>query len=213
MEVKFHLPAPERMKAKLASAGAVFQHRVFEHNECFDDERRRLRARGALLRLRCDSGFTLTYKERPAAAAPSTEVKCYRELETVIGDGDTLSQILQRIGFRPTVVYEKWRETWAVDGAMLTVDTLPFGDFLEIEGSTDAIRRWAHTLGLAWERRITANYLGIFGALKSRMGLGFSDVTFDNVNGLPVDFARYEHLFAAGPENGEALPNNGCPPS
>jgi adenylate cyclase class 2 len=69
----------------------------------------------------------------------------------------------------------------------LCLDRLPFGDFLEIEGGKEAIRHAAGRLGLAWERRILDNYLGLFEKVRQSMGLPFSDVTFANFKGIQVD--------------------------
>ena len=77
-------------------------------------------------------------------------------------------------------IYEKYRETFTIKSACLCLDTMPFGDFLEIEGDKAAIRALAERLSLPWEHRILTNYLNIFATIKTNHGLGFNDVTFDN---------------------------------
>ena len=53
-------------------------------------------------------------------------------------------------------------------------------------------------LGLVWEQRILANYLGMFASLKEKQGWAFSDVTFDNFADVHFSFERHRRLFEAG---------------
>jgi adenylate cyclase class 2 len=46
-----------------------------------------------------------------------------------------MEAILDALGFTPTLVYEKRRQTWRLGKTEIVVDELPFGLFMEIEGS------------------------------------------------------------------------------
>ena len=148
------------------------------------------------MRLRSDRETTLTFKSPP----PESDGRCkaYREREDRIDDFDTMDAIFATLGFHRTRVYEKRRETWRWHGTTLCLDTLPYGRFLEIEGQPNPIVRVVELLGLRWERRILATYLGMFALLKDKAGLPFDEITFDNFAALDVPFDRYLHLFEAG---------------
>ena len=54
--------------------------------------------------------------------------------------------------------YRKTRETWQLDGALVALDTLDFGRFVEIEGAEADVRRVAGQLGLEMERAVEKGY-------------------------------------------------------
>lgn len=176
--------------------GASSLGRALEHNTRFEDQGRNLIREKALLRLRRDRKAVLTYKSAPADADPA--FKQLDELEVEVADFDAMQGILMSLGFIPEQVYEKWRETLVVDQTSFCLDTLPFGEFLEIEGSKDAITHFTSRLGLEWNRRILMNYLEIFDLIRNHYGLPFRDATFENFAGAAI------HLDAVLPllENG-----------
>ncbi|MDT4966620.1 MAG: adenylate cyclase, class 2, partial [Acidobacteriota bacterium] len=71
-----------------------------------------------------------------------------REEETRIEDPDAMAAILEALGFKPALVYEKRRATWRLKGTEVVVDELPFGLFAEIEGDESAITEVERELGL-----------------------------------------------------------------
>jgi adenylate cyclase, class 2 len=93
-----------------------------------------------VLRLRrVGDSAVLTYKER----LPTTSsIKRQREEETRVDDPEALSAILEALGFKPALVYEKRRQTWVLGKAEIVIDELPFGQFMEIEGT----ERHIHTV-------------------------------------------------------------------
>ncbi len=186
IEVKFHIADPEALRKRILSLGAVGKGRFFERNLCFEDENKGLRKAGALLRLRKDAETTLTYKEKPPVE--DDQFKIYRELEVTVDDFRVMKRILEAVGFHQERVYEKWRETFVVDGAVLCMDTLPFGEFLEIEGPGETIKMLAAKLDMKWSDRILADYLALFEMARRKSNLSFLDVTFENFKNVPADF-------------------------
>jgi adenylate cyclase, class 2 len=98
---------------------------------------------GRVLRLRrVGAGARLTFKERFAS---ESGVKRNREEEIGVSDPEAASALLEALGYRPALVYEKRRETWRLGGVEVVLDELPFGWFVEIEGEEldilDAERR------------------------------------------------------------------------
>lgn len=201
IELKFFISRLDRLRDRLAACGAVcIAARAFEHNVRYETADDRLRQARCLLRLRKDRQVTLTFKSPP----PETDArfKIYRELEVGVDDFDTMDAILRALGFRRRQVYEKWRESWRLNGTTLCLDTMPFGDFLEIEGSPESIVKIVRELGLCWEKRILASYLGLFTRLREKEGLPFDDVTFGNFEPVAIRFDRYRHLFESGHGDG-----------
>lgn len=201
IEVKFFLPDPAAIRETLLSLDARrISAAEFERNLRFEDDRGGLRRRNALLRLRQDRRARLTFKGDPgeAAADLAGEVKVFREVEVEVSDFDRTRAILEAVGFVVAQTYEKRRETFALDGTECCLDALPYGNFLEIEGSAPAIRTVAERLGLPWERRILANYLAIFDAVRDAFGLPFSDVEFDRFESVSADAAPVIRRFEVG---------------
>lgn len=188
IEVKFHLADIAAMRSNIRTLNPESRGRVFERNLIFDDARSSLRRSRRLLRLRRDRENRITFK-MPSDRSPSTEFKVRRELEIGVDDFDAARRIIHALGYRREIVYEKWRETFLLEGVHLCLDTLPFGDFLEIEGEANAIRVCAQRLGLRWEKRILKNYHALFDLVRRRQNLDFSNITFDNFKGRAVDFA------------------------
>lgn len=145
-EKKYHL-APKRMDEitqKLIELGATFEKEVFEVN--YQHRGGEMDERGATLRLRKIGDFTvLTYKER-VKTENGTKKKI--EYETNVSDVDAAEAIIERLGYKLTAVYEKRRKYWHYGDVEVVVDELPFGLYIEIEGTEDAIGKAEKKLGL-----------------------------------------------------------------
>jgi adenylate cyclase class 2 len=133
IEKKYRLTTKQREEVlrRLREIGAKRKGKEFEVNILYaggtlDQDRSVLRLR------RVGKRATLTYKERfPTRSA----VKHQREDETPIDDPDAMESILDALGFTPALVYEKHRETWTLGETEIVIDELPFGLFMEIEGT------------------------------------------------------------------------------
>jgi hypothetical protein len=87
---------------------------------------------------------------------------------------------------------------------MFTLDEMPFGAFLEIEGpDSDAIQAATKDLGLGWEARSNASYLGLFDLLRLSRGLTAQNLTFEALKGVqarPEDYGmRYADFLPSVP--------------
>lgn len=194
IEVKFFLQDLQPLKKQLIRLGAESSGRFFETNVRFEDRQNSLIKKNALLRLRKDNGVTLTYKSSPDDS--DENFKVYNELEVEVSDFETMESILNSLGFYTAQVYEKWRETLVLENTHFCLDTMPFGNFLEIEGSRDNIKKMAQQLGLDWNERILFNYLKMFETIKAGEDFSFSDVTFENFKPVSFDFYRYLPVFS-----------------
>lgn len=192
IEVKFYLSDMDRIRDRIIEIGGVYRGRVFETNIRFDDSDNSLIQKKSLLRLRQDTKTILTFKSEPPFK--DDQFKILRELEVEVSDFTTMENILKSLGFREEQVYEKWRETFILDSTNLCLDTMPYGNFLEIEGQKEDIKKLASQIGLKWQKRILLNYLAIFDVIKQKSNLPFYDVTFSNFINIRFDLAKYLDL-------------------
>jgi adenylate cyclase class 2 len=146
LEKKYRID-PEQaatLATRLAALGAQKANSEFEVNTLYSSPS--LDLEGAVLRLRrIDKRAILTFKKR--FASPSS-VKRQLEEETEVEDGDAMERILDRLGFKPSLIYEKRRETWTFHSTEIAIDELPFGWFLEIEGDEADIVAVEHAIGM-----------------------------------------------------------------
>ncbi len=118
---------------------AEFEENVIYTGPGLDPARRVLRLR------RVGDRAVFTFKERELSGSP---IKRQREEETEVSDAGALASILEALGYRPALVYEKRRETWRVAGTEVVLDELPFGLFVEVEGEEARILEVEKLLGL-----------------------------------------------------------------
>lgn len=145
------------LRKRLMDAGAKCEEEAhFESNLVFDTADRKLFATGRLLRLRMQewpqrTRFVLTAKM--ASANQAANIKIRQEEETEIADGPTMKAILEQLGYLAVARYEKVRESWHLQGkygaAIIDMDTLPFGNVVEIECQAEAMDAVASMLGLS----------------------------------------------------------------
>jgi adenylate cyclase class 2 len=182
-EVKFAAQRLAPVREQLLAAGAeLVQPRTLEVNLRLDDAQGGLLAAGKVLRLRQDSSARLTLK---LPVGPwGTQAKTLRELEVELGDLEVAREILAELGFHTWFTYEKYRESYHLAGTEVSLDELPFGSFVEIEGSLEAIAEVTSLLGLTDAGRITSGYFMLFQGAKERLGLPFDDCTFANWRGV-----------------------------
>jgi adenylate cyclase, class 2 len=133
IEKKYRLTGQQRdrLLRLLPEIAAGSQVERFEENILFSGPGLES-ARAALRLRRLSDGAILTYKQR----IPSNDaVKHQHEEETEVADAEATIAILKCLGFTPRLVYEKRRSIWKVRDAEVVLDELPFGLFMEIEGS------------------------------------------------------------------------------
>lgn len=184
-EVKFFVQDLPALTEKLQMCGAeLVRPRVLERNLRLDTSDNNLRRGGRLLRLRQDDRARVTYKEN---ARIEDGVMTRTEIEIEVDDFEVALNLLQALGYRVVVAYEKYRREYKLGDVLIMLDEMPFGDFVEIEARTGPqIHDVAQLLGLDWSRGIGTNYLGLMEIVKINMGLNFDDLTFENFQGIVI---------------------------
>lgn len=133
------------LTAKLGELGATFVHETFEEN--YLHRGGVLDEQVAFLRLRkTDTVNTLTYKEK---VVTNGDFKHQIEFETIVSDVDATEHIIEKLGYKLAVVYEKHRKTWQLGDVEIVLDELPFGYYMEIEGSMKDILKMEKLLKVA----------------------------------------------------------------
>ena len=156
-EAKFRLCSADAGTAMLAEVGArVETARHFEANVLYDFSDERLSKRDEALRLRRigDTAW-LTWK---GPHHGSGRIKQRRELETMLDDGNAVEGILEAVGAEECFRYEKYRTSYRLDDAVLTLDETPMGAFVEIEAPPARIAEFADKLGLDMANAISLSY-------------------------------------------------------
>lgn len=125
----------EQVLANLKELGAKYVSDDFEENTLYQGGI--LSEKEAVLRVRKISGKTvLTYKQ---PIENDSDAKHQIEYETNVEDAGELENIIESLGFEKALVYEKRRQTWVFRETEIVLDELPFGQYMEIEGSLTTI--------------------------------------------------------------------------
>ena len=175
-EIKLKFDSAEDARERVLAIGATpLRGRRLQEDCLLDTADDRLFRRRCVLRVRCEGskGF-LTFKG-PVQPGP---MKLREELETVVGDGDTLLQVLQELGLRIWFRYEKYREEFSAEDVIIAIDETPVGTFVEIEGGEEHIHQTAAALGKTPDDYILDSYRTLFVQHLSATGVSGNDMLF-----------------------------------
>ena len=194
-EAKFYVRDLSRIKSRLDELGARLVHqRILETNIRFDLPGAPLRAEGRVLRLRRDTSTKFTYK---SASTNEQGVLSREEIEFGVDDYEKAKRFLEALGYHKLVYYEKYRTTYDLNDTLIMLDELPYGTFVEIEGSTvDAIRALADQLHLQWDTAVGTSYNALFDRTRQSLNLTLQDLSFDEFAHIKVE-AKHLGVIAA----------------
>lgn len=155
---------------------------VVTRDAFFDTADDRLLAADSGLRLRVVVGAAerrcvLTWKGPRAAG----DVKQREEIELGVDDPDRAEAMLEQLGYRRRLSFEKWRQSWALGDCRVELDRVPhLGDFLEIEGpSEEAVLDARRRLGLGEAPLIREGYARLVSAYLADEGLSDQVIRFN----------------------------------
>jgi adenylate cyclase class 2 len=158
-ETEVKLPASDLavVRERLVRGGAAIEAEPHdESNDLYDDAERKLSGSGRTVRVRRAAGRAiLTYK---GAARFEGGARVREERETEVSDPGETDAILRALGLQRRFRYEKRREEWRRGGCLVALDETPIGNFVEIEGSPDEIRKLIAELGLDSSEAIPYSY-------------------------------------------------------
>jgi adenylate cyclase, class 2 len=175
-EIKLRFDTPEAAREAVLRLGATtLRGRRLQEDALLDTVDGSLKRRGCALRVRAEAGrHFLTFK---GPVQPSA-MKLREEIETVIGDSELVTHILEELGFRVWFRYQKYREEFAHGDVTIAVDETPLGTFVEIEGADLGIRAAAESLGRSEHDYVVASYRTLFLAECEKRGVEPSDMLF-----------------------------------
>lgn len=188
-EAKFYVRDLSGIKSRLVIMGArLVQERILETNIRFDLPGAPMRAQGRVLRLRRDINTKFTYK---SASTNEQGVLSREEIEFEVEDFEKAKRFLEALGYQKLVYYEKFRTTFELNDTLIMLDVLPYGNFVEIEGSTvEAIRAIADPLNLNWETAIATSYNALFERVRTALNLSLQDLSFAEFADIKVEAAH-----------------------
>jgi len=185
IESKYYVRDLKTIEARLVAQGATSKlARSFEYNLRFDDPQNSLASQHHVLRLRKSDDVRLTFKG-PGEQQSGSIVRT--ELELVVDDFEMARKFLEALGYQAVISYEKYRAMYKFEGALVTLDELPYGNFVEIEAKqVEVIAGLAQKLGLKAKNAIPTSYLGLFEKIRATKGLQAQNLAFHEFEGLQI---------------------------
>ena len=146
IEIKLPIPDLESLRVRLQQAGFVLKHPQASESSVLWDQEETLRKQGSALRLRrYGSQAILTWK---GPRQEDARLKIRPEIETAVEDPEAMEGILRALGFAPAFSMVKSRSQWVRADLEACLDEAPFGCFIELEGSREAIQQALEDLAL-----------------------------------------------------------------
>jgi len=129
----------------LRKRGARLEGKYDEENYRFDGPGKS--TRNTTLRLRVLNGGPRGVLTAKGPAHFVGGVKVREETEVEVKDAHATLDLLAELGFRVEFTYKKHRAMWTLDGVVsVTLDTLDFGSFVELEGPLEVLPEQARSL-------------------------------------------------------------------
>jgi adenylate cyclase class 2 len=185
IEVKFLLSDLVGLNRKIGALGLTcIQERVHELNLRFDFPDGSLVEKKEVLRLRLDEHAKLAFKG-PEVLEDGVLVR--KEIEVEVSNFEAGKRLLEALGYQIVMIYEKFRTNYQLHDLTLSVDEMPFGFFVELEGkSAGDVHAAAEILGFDWDKRINTSYSALLRIYNQNTGQNFRDLSFENFKGLVV---------------------------
>ncbi len=167
IELKFEIKDYNKI-AKQILEFAKFKKSAYEKTIMYDNKEKSLFKEDARLRLRIikdlkseDEICEISHKK------PKTRegIKIEDESETKVSSYQQMEEILEKLGFNRVSSYERIRDTFEANSCKITIDSFPFGDYIEVEGDLAEIKKIAGKLGLKMENNITKSCDDIYAEL------------------------------------------------
>ena len=133
VEVRILVKSKEWLIHQIEVMGGRFVEQQFQNNIIFDKKDALLK-NGKRLRLRIinEGAAILTFK----GPYLDSDLRVKHEIETAVGNGADMKRILEALGYKQAFLYEKKRRVYKLRDSILSIDELPIGTFLEIEGGS-----------------------------------------------------------------------------
>jgi adenylate cyclase class 2 len=184
IEAKLKVESHAPVRRRLTELRGEHVGRSLEVDTFFDRPDGSLFAKDQGLRVRLSqpvegqqTSSTMTYK---GATQPGA-FKARSELEMTVADAEVACRILESLGFKRVLRFEKWRERWKLAGCMVELDELPMlGCYVEIEGPSEgSVQAVREQIVLTGTDPIKTSYLGLLIDVLKEKGLKTHEVRFE----------------------------------
>jgi adenylate cyclase class 2 len=183
IEAKMRLADMPGLLHRLNELDAQEVDTLEELNSFFDDADGKLKATDQGLRVRIErrpdgSRTTVITHKGPRAHG---KLKSRTETEVTVHDARDAVSLLQALGYRLVLTFEKRRRRFELDGCRVELDQLPHvGRFVEIEGPSEAdVLAVREKLNLATEPLIKASYIALLRTHLDRQGITDTVIRLD----------------------------------
>ena len=179
MKVADHL----RIRARLEECSGERKSAVLETNSFYDTEDRSMLAKDQGLRLRHTSDLQ-TQAEQAIITFKGPRLqgvlKNRDEHELIVASAKDAAVLLESLGFKRVVTFQKRRESWMLEGCHVELDELPhLGTFVEIEGPSEKkVLHVRELLQLSDKPLIHASYIALLTTHLQERGISERIVTF-----------------------------------
>lgn len=174
LELKAVVADSAALLARLHAAGAreEFVGRMLDRRLDFPDGSLTSRDEVVRVRMYWDSaGVTKASLDWKGPASMEAGYKRREEIGAESADGDTIIEILQRIGLRVTHAIDRDIRQFSLEGATVRMEHYPrMDDLVEVEGDTAAIERAIARLGMARGEFSADNLAGFAARYTARTG-------------------------------------------
>jgi len=183
IELKMRLEYPEALEARLKALGANRRGPVMEQNTYYDTSAADLRRAGQGLRLRIEHPTeggpprAIVTHKGPRAPGP---LKTRQETQVQVSDSGQAAELLEALGYRPVLFFEKRRRRWQLDDCSVEIDSLPYiEDYVEIEGPNEqAVLAARVRIEMDKVPLVKKSYLGLLREYLEKQGMSVTRVTF-----------------------------------
>jgi len=174
-EIKVEVKNPKEFISLLDQKNIKKINEGFQRTTRMDTPNLDLEKRGMFLRVRTGGKNIVTLKKKIKS---DREIFERQELETEVKDTDLLADIFANLGFAKRFIMEKYRVDYEYKGTKISLDELPFGVFVEIEGEPENIKDVAGELNLDLSNKIIATYWDLFEDYKKKVNQKGENIVF-----------------------------------
>jgi adenylate cyclase, class 2 len=175
IEAKLKVESFDLIEKRLVECGASVSSQSIQTDAYFDTADGSLAESDQALRLRRQSDgrrerIILTYK----GAKEVSDFKKRTEVNLEVHDAAAVERLLEGLGYRKALAFNKKRQTWLLGDCEVALDELPLiGRFVEIEGpDSPHIARVQDLLGLTHASQVKESYACLIQAELIRQGAG-----------------------------------------
>ncbi len=172
IEAKLKVDSFEPVERRLVEQAASLVSETIQTDIYFDTAAGDLTRTDQCLRLRVEAMhgqeyLALTYKGPKQA----DDFKRRKEVNLNVTDAAAAESLLEGLGYRRALAFNKQRREWKLNDCLVALDTLPLiGTFVEIEGvNSSIIRSVQEALGLTDAPHVMDSYASLIEAALSRL--------------------------------------------